>query len=317
MIVQTKNNFYLKLFALLLTAMICHIPDTVIGQGNSFFIGATGGVNLSKFKFKDQYEDWDVKSQIGFKGGVTLGVDFNRLSIVTGLNFTKKSSRFITPNGYFPSFIFIRTIDGFDFDALQYLDTNQDGLEDYGFFNYRETHNYVSVPLVLRMRLFGEESGVTIGTGLSFNFGISADISGDFQAVDIDSENFVKTTNISSLKTSADLFYDNNIVGTILADDIYYSNDFLNYDFGRDLNNEYKKVHTNFLLNIGGFMKVGEKGQIHANLGLNIGLKNIYNGKYKDVFPSLLYEENLGKKFLTSTILSISYEHHLEFGDKY
>ncbi len=323
MFTQFQNIKFIKTTVLFFALIIGVPPQTIFGQGSSFFAGAAIGGNFSKYHFKDQYEDWGTKSSLGLGGGLKAGVSFGRLTFITGLGYSKKSGKYTTPN-------FDKIVNDFpyqgDYTDIDYeviiFDTNSDGYQDRGFFTFNEKQKYLTIPLMVRAKLFGDDFGVTAGAGIQFNIGLGADISGNFQTIDATNENLVETTNISSMPPAYVLYYDE--LSDVVYGDPYdgqitnfYTSKFFDYDFGNDLDNEYKKVQTTFLIDVGCFKKVGEHGQLHFNLGLDIGLGDIYNNRYKETFRSLVLEDIEGDKLLKSTTFTISYEHHFDFGDKY
>jgi len=241
----------------------------VSAQENSAFIGATGGLNFSKFNYQDQFEDNTTSALSGVIGGVSFGIRFNKWSIVSGLQFNQKGSNYETPTG------------NYDFDL------NDDGYQDYGFYDMKQRLNYLSIPIMLRFQLFGQESGLTLGAGVALNFGLKADISGKFQMLDFtgDSRQIISEYDIE------------NIFGPA----------FLDYGFGRSLDDEYRKMETSFILSPGFVTPIGEKGKLHFKLNLDIGIEDSYNGRFKDTFNLF------GKQFNQSTSFTISYEHHFNF----
>lgn len=238
-------------------------------QSNSVFIGATGGYNFSKFRFKDQNEDYKASSLNGVIGGVTFGARFNKWAITSGIQYYQKGSKYETPTQSYD------------------IDLNGDGFQDYGFYDLKERLNYLAIPIMLRFQLFGEESGLTLGAGVSINVGLNADISGKFQMLDFSSD----TRQIISEWDLADVF----------------GPAFLDYGFGDGLDDEYRKLETSFILSPGYVMPIGEKGRLHINFNLNIGMTDTYNPRYKDTFGLF------GKQFNRATSFTLTYEHHFNF----
>lgn len=155
---------------------------------NTLFIGPAAGVNLSKFKFKDQFEENETSALLGFSGGVNFGLQFNKFAILSGFHFMQKGSKYETPNDFYE------------------LDINQDTYFDYGFFSYKEKLNFLTIPLLARYQI-GEDMGFLIGAGIAFNVGLNADISGTFQLLDPTLLSLVDEVNIANIYSSAILDY--------------------------------------------------------------------------------------------------------------
>ena len=250
-------------------ALIALFTISATAQTNSVFVGATGGYNFSNFRYQDQNEDYINTALGGVVGGATFGVRFNKWAIISGIQFNQKGANVETPTEFFDR------------------DFNNDGYQDYGYYDLKERLNYLTVPIMLRFQLFGEESGLTLGAGVSLNFGLNADISGKFQMLDFtgDSRQIISEFDIEDIMSPA----------------------FLDYGFGDGLDDEYRKMEASFVLSRGFVTPVGERGKLHFKLNLDIGMEDSYNNRFKDTFGIF------GQRFNHSTSVTVSYEHHFDF----
>lgn len=251
------------------TLLIALFAMPMMAQTNSVFIGATGGYNFSNFRYQDQNEDYINNPLGGVVGGATFGVRFNKWAFISGMQFNQKGANVETPTGYYNN------------------DFNRDGEQDYGFFDIKERMNYLTVPLMLRFQLFGEESGLTLGAGVALNFGLGADISGKFQMLDFtgDSRRITSEFDVEDIWAPA----------------------VLDRGFGDSLDDEFRSMETSFILSPGFVTPVGEHGKLHFKFNLDIGMEDSYNTRYKDTFGIF------GKRFNHSTSFTVSYEHHFNF----
>ncbi len=80
--------------------------------------------------------------------------------------------------------------------------------------------------------------------------------------------------------------------------------------YGTGINDTYKRFQPGFMLGPGMLMKVGEAGKLGVNIYWDLGF-NAINSR------STSANGINGKISNVSTILSVSYTHHFNFGDKY
>ncbi len=119
-------------------------------QRSSLYIGGTGGVNLSKFKFTSDLSELysETNPILGVNGGLVFGVQLGSITLSSGLQYVQKGSEYLTDN--------------FEDD------------KGVGFFTARERLHFISVPLLLGYRKnLGSNFGISVAMGPSFNFGIS------------------------------------------------------------------------------------------------------------------------------------------------
>ena len=143
----------MKTFALNLAVLLTLCTSTLIAQSNSFFIGANGGANLSKFKYtEDLSELYPTTNAIfGLNGGVSLGFEIQNFTLSTGIQYGQRGSEYQTDN--------------FSYD------------QGTGFFSAKEKLHYVSIPILVGYRkYFGDKIGLSFTMGPSINFGLSGNI---------------------------------------------------------------------------------------------------------------------------------------------
>ena len=135
---------------LLALAMTCISAQA---QRTSFYVGATGGVNFSKFKHTvDLAELYSRSSSVtGLNGGFSLGFQINNFTLTSGLQYVQKGGRYETDNF-----------------------TDADGT---GFFAADERLHFLSIPLLVGYRAnLGPTFGVSLAMGPSFNMGLSGKV---------------------------------------------------------------------------------------------------------------------------------------------
>ncbi len=143
----------MKKIALLFTLFLPLSLMTLKAQHNSFFIGANGGVNLSKFKFTEDLKELYPSSNklLGLNGGVELGFEIQNFTISTGVQYSQKGSEYQTDN---------------------FEDEN-----GIGYYSAKEKLHFVSIPILFGYRkYFGEKIGLTFAFGPSINFGVGGKI---------------------------------------------------------------------------------------------------------------------------------------------
>ncbi|MCB0547997.1 MAG: PorT family protein [Phaeodactylibacter sp.] len=122
---------------------------TLNAQHNSFFIGANGGGNFSKFKFTEDLAELYPNSNpvFGLNGGVSLGFEIQNFTISSGIQYIQKGGEYQTDN--------------FD-DEI-----------GTGFFTGKEKLHYISVPVLAGYRKYlTPRFAISIAIGPSFNFGL-------------------------------------------------------------------------------------------------------------------------------------------------
>jgi hypothetical protein len=153
-------------------ALLCLFSfSSLFAQHNSFYIGANGGVNLSKFKFTEDLSELYPTSDaiFGLNGGISLGFEVKGFTLSTGLQYVQKGSDYQTDN-------FV-----------------EDGTT--GFFSARERLHYLSIPILVGYRHhMGGRAGLSIAMGPSINIGLGGKIdeyTEYFGSDEVDTENYV------------------------------------------------------------------------------------------------------------------------------
>jgi len=161
----------MKLSAFILTLLCLFSFTAVNAQHNSFYIGANGGVNLSKFKFTEDLSELYPASDaiFGLNGGVALGFEVQGFTLSTGIQYVQKGSDYQTNN------------------------FEEEG--STGFFSARERLHYLSIPILVGYRHhMGGRAGLSIAMGPSINIGLGGKIDEQteyFGSDEVDAENYV------------------------------------------------------------------------------------------------------------------------------
>ncbi len=139
-------------------------------QQNSFYIGARGGANTSKFKFTEDFkEQYPVSNSIfGMNGGFDMGLLLNNWAISTGVHYIQKGGKYQTDNF-----------------------NDGDGV---GYFTGTEKLHFVSVPVTLGYRDYlANKVGWSLAAGPSFNFGLDGkldEVTEYFGTDEVDVQNY-------------------------------------------------------------------------------------------------------------------------------
>ncbi|WP_439584906.1 porin family protein [Dyadobacter bucti] len=128
-------------------------------QQSSFFVGGSGGANLSMYGYTSDYADIWTTSRVkpGLNGGLVFGMEFNKMAIVSGVSYIQKGTRSETDN------------------------YNLEG-GNVGYIKARENTSFINIPLLFRYRFLGEKFGLTLAAGPSFNIGLSGNLKLELQA---------------------------------------------------------------------------------------------------------------------------------------
>ncbi|MFK7925117.1 MAG: porin family protein [Bacteroidia bacterium] len=139
------------LYSLLLLLSISF--PALLAQESAVFIGVNGGANSSSFKHTDDLASlYSTRSSvIGINAGVTAGIQINRYSLTTGLQYLQKGGVYSTDN----------------------FSDNQ----GTAYYSAKEKLHYISVPVVVGYQYpLGERVGLSLAMGPSFNFGLAGEI---------------------------------------------------------------------------------------------------------------------------------------------
>ncbi len=225
---------------------------------NSFFIGANGGVNFSKFKHTvDLAELYSTSNALtGVNGGFTAGFEIGNFTLTSGLQYIQKGGHYETDN---------------------FQDT-----EGTGFFSADERLHFLTIPVLIGYRKNMDSNfGFSIAMGPSFNIGLGGKIDETtefFGSDEIKEENFTVA-------------------------------------FGNSVNDDYRSTQVGFQITPGIFFDINEKSKLTFNITWDIGLNDVFNPRYKQA--NTFFDEFDGNQFNRSTILTVGYEYHFSFGDKY
>lgn len=133
-------------------ALLCPFLS-ITAQESSFYFGANGGFNASKFKFTEDLSELYTTSNplVGLNGGLDVGFIIQNVSLSTGLHYVQKGSEYQTDN---------------------FVDET-----GTGFYSATERLHFLSVPVLVGYRLYlGDRVGVAVALGPSFNIGLSGKI---------------------------------------------------------------------------------------------------------------------------------------------
>lgn len=159
----------MKPFFLSLTMLAIFSLSTVQAQ-NSFYIGAKGGANTSKYKFTEDLRELypNTNSIFGMNGGFDMGILINGWSISTGVHYVQKGSKYQTDN---------------------FNDS-----DEVGYFSATEKLHFISIPVLLGFReQLANRVGWSLAVGPSFNFGLSGKLDETteyFGTDDVDYQNY-------------------------------------------------------------------------------------------------------------------------------
>lgn len=138
----------MKPFFLSLTMLAFFSLSTLHAQ-TSFYIGAKGGANTSKYKFTEDLKELYPQSNaiFGMNGGFDMGILLNGWTISTGVHYVQKGSKYQTDN------------------------FNEEG--EIGYFSAEEKLHFISIPVLVGFREhLGNRIGWSLQLGPSFNFGV-------------------------------------------------------------------------------------------------------------------------------------------------
>lgn len=144
--------------------------SNMFAQTNSFYIGARGGANVSKYKFTEDLRELYPTSNavFGMNGGFDMGLQLSNWTISTGVHYIQKGGKYQTDN------------------------FNESG--EVGYFSATEKLHFLSVPVLLGYREYmANRVGWTLAAGPSFNFGLNGDLEEEieyFGSEQVDYQNY-------------------------------------------------------------------------------------------------------------------------------
>ena len=85
--------------------------------------------------------------------------------------------------------------------------------------------------------------------------------------------------------------------------------------FGSGVNDDYRNLQVGFQLSPGLYFNLNDKSKLTLNVTWESGLNDAFNPRYKQA--NTFFDDFKGKQFNNSTMLTIGYEYHFSFADKY
>ena len=151
-----------------------------------------------------------------------------------------------------------------------------------GFLAADEKLHFVSIPVLLGYeKNLGYNFGISLAMGPSFNIGLTGKIDESIE---------------------------------------YYGSDDISVEhytakFGSSVNDDYRKTQVGFQFSPGLFFDINERSRITMGVTWDSGMNDNYNPRYKEA--NTFFEDYRGNQFSRSTILTIGYQYHISFGDRY
>ena len=85
--------------------------------------------------------------------------------------------------------------------------------------------------------------------------------------------------------------------------------------FGKGVNDDYRNMQLGFQLSPGLYVNLNDKSKLTLNVTWEAGLNDAFNPRYKQA--NSFFDDYKGNQFNQSTVLTIGYEYHFSFADKY
>lgn len=248
------------------------VMGSQILSAQNLILGASAGGNFSRFKF-DKNQDLDQywserKFTPGLNGGIRVGYNFTpSIGIIAGVDYMEKGSELGSPKEVFEDLYGIRSVD------------NQGNLIQ-GFYNWTEKMRYISVPLLVRWQSGGKEGGFTLSAGISFNAG------------------FYSRSN---------RYFESPLLRDIgFPEGIYTDYPEIEQTFGSNVVNEYRSWQPDLIFAPGYMFKINENSRLTATVGIDSGLGDSFNKKWKSL------EGPNSRKTNRTVFLSFGYEYHFD-----
>ena len=149
-------------------------------------------------------------------------------------------------------------------------------------FSAKEKLHYVSVPLTLSYRKYlTDRFALTAGIGPSFNFGLGG-----------------------KLDESKEYFG---------SEDVEKTN--YNVKFGNGVNEDYKGMQVGFQFTTGMVYALDRNSKLTFNVTWDSDTSDAFNRRYKNA--NTFFDDYRGDQMNRSTVFTIGYERHFNFGDRY
>lgn len=257
----------------------------------SLFIGAGAGVNASKIKFSNGFSNEYIQVYRSFTPNDRIKYasisKFNgfEFGLRAGVHFGESFDLFIEPSFYqrknnFKTDVTVKEpIEAFidANDVLNYTSSKS------GIRIWDMNINRVQVPILARLKLFGDKFGMNVMAGLSFNFNISATY---FTELRIEAEAINLAGNPRWFKKDDNDVTDGTQIVEVSNEYVVEPNSSL--DVGNDQFSQIKKLNTSLVLGTGFFYKIDDDGKIKLTLDfrLDLGLSDLYSEKRKSYLNS-------------------------------
>lgn len=229
-----------------------------------------------------------LAAQNSFFIGGNAGVNFSKFKYTEDLaELYSSTSSLAGVNGGFTAGIIIQNISlttgisymqkGGHYETDNFLDQN-----GTGFLSADEKLHYLSIPLLLGYRgHITDNFGFSLAMGPSFNLGLN---------------------------------------GTIDESIEYYGSEDISTEqykvaYGSSVNEDYRKLQMGFQLSPGLFFELNNRSMVTVNVTWDNGVKDSYNERYKQA--NTFFDNFKGNQFNRSTMITVGYEYHLTFSDKY
>jgi hypothetical protein len=222
-------------------------------------IGISGGMNQSKLRFSEAVTRKTETSQLqGYQAQLTLGWQVsNKIALVSGFQYAQRGTRLADP-------------------TQAYKEEN--GNTFLGSLIGEERTNFLTIPFLVRYKLFASRFGITLTTGLNVNLGR-----------DGTAFRYVQSNN-------------NNKI---------YQARYEMVNFGDGINDLYRPSQISLMAGLGFIIPLSEKGRLTLNANLDWGIFDSYNERYK------MANTILEKVFTNANLFNIGYEYHFNISDKF
>lgn len=243
------------------------------------YFGAGAGMNFSKLKFnsfQDEYtqyyyigQDYSSSGQIGFQGALRVGIQFGEsFSVQVEPSFFRQKLQIETQQ---LTSEYVRTAPN------TYL------LSQEGRRNWSIDMNSINIPIMAKVKLFGDKFGMNGAAGISLNFHQSGTYSTEYKPTD--SGNGTQAVKDNPIAYTIDDF------GTVNT--IYYSEQYptggSKLTFGNAQDSHFSGFGADLLLGAGLFYKVDDDGKFKITLDwrMDFGLTNMYQSTRTDYLATI------------------------------
>lgn len=243
------------------------------------YFGAGAGMNFSKLKFnsfQDEYtqyyyigQDYTSSGQIGFQGALRVGVQFGEsFSLQVEPAFFRQKLNIETQQ---LTKEWVRTAPN------EYTEVEE------GRRNWSMDMNSINIPIMAKVRLFGDKFGMNASTGISLNFHKSGTYATEYKPTNADA-------GLPAVKDNP-ITYTIDDLGNINT--IYYSEQYpaggSKLNFGNAQDSHFSGFGADLLLGAGLFYKVDDDGKFKITLDwrMDFGLTNMYQSTRTDYLATI------------------------------